>query len=340
VVAASQIAGCGWHDTYFRWDISIPHAVLGRLKALPHRGSLTRPGKALFAEPDRFGQWRHLLGSQYVLLVYTVEPKGGVIRRMEVQAHLGPSGEDDLCPVADFAARFEGLQKRMAMVGVLPPTDPRVVRVDPAVDVVYEDPRVGYAALEALRHARHPNGWYAEWQGPPPYTTVAIKSGRSIVGRAYCRNTKLRNGGERWGKIRFEREHRFDWARARPVEELAIEAAAAVYWGSVFGRGRPAGRVTRIEREVQTIKLIERVELGEITYQQFERMTGFLDAERLGLANRAYTLQQLRARRREARELGLSPTDTAFNALDVSLDEVLAVPRSAWQSDTALPAAA
>jgi hypothetical protein len=113
-MAGSRIVGAGWHDTYFRWDISDPQPVLGRLARLPHRGSMSRPGKALFAETDRFGKWQHLLGPQNVLLVYTVEPIAGVIRRMEVQAHLGSPGEDDLCPVSEFAHRYEGLQRRMA----------------------------------------------------------------------------------------------------------------------------------------------------------------------------------------------------------------------------------
>ena len=73
--------------------------------------------------------------------------------------------------------------------------------------------------LEALRFARWPGQWYAEWQGPPPYTTVAIKKGRNTVGRVYCGNTKLRNGGP-WGKLRFESEQRFAWKDARPLEEF------------------------------------------------------------------------------------------------------------------------
>lgn len=80
----------------------------------------------------------------------------------------------------------------------------------------------------------------------------------------YCRNTKLRNGEARWGKLRFASEHRFTWREARRLEDLRTETAAVVFWGSVFGRGRAAGKVTRIEREVQTMKLIERVQLGEI----------------------------------------------------------------------------
>ena len=58
--------------------------------------------------------------------------------------------------------------------------------------------------------------------------------------------------------LRFETEHRFPWRDARPLGELRQETSAAVYWGAVFGQGRAPGVVTRIEREVQTMKLIER----------------------------------------------------------------------------------
>jgi hypothetical protein len=150
---------------------------------------------------------------------------------------------------------------RMAMHGVLPPEDPVYLRVDPAVDVVYEDPADGHDVLEALRYARWPYRWYAEFQGAPPYTTVAIKSKTKIVGRVYCRNTKLRNGNPRWGKLRFEREQRFEWRDRRPLSELAREVTASTFWGSVFGYGAASGKVTRIEREAQTVKLVERVRL-------------------------------------------------------------------------------
>jgi hypothetical protein len=82
----------------------------------------------------------------------------------------------------------------MAVKGVLPPEDPVYVRVDPAVDVVYENPRDGWEVFEGLRYARWPYGWYAQFEGPPPHTTVSVKNGTKTVARAYCRNTKLRNG--------------------------------------------------------------------------------------------------------------------------------------------------
>jgi hypothetical protein len=329
-VSAAEVVGVGWHDTYFRWDISTPQRVVSRLEEMPGQGSLTRPGKKLYAERDRFGKWQHLLGPQNVLLSYTVHARDALIRRLEVQAHLGDTGEDDLCFATEFDSRWLKLQTFMAMIGVLPPEDPVCVRLDAAVDVVYPDPREGQQVLEALRYARWPGQWYAEFQGPPPHTTVAVKKGRNTIGRVYCRNTKLRNGQPRWGKLRFESEQRFTWREARPLEELRTDKAASVYWSAVFGQGQAAGTVTRIEREVQTMRLIERVQLGEITTAQFEQLTGFLDAERLGLTDRVYKPETARRRRTLAKELGVSPADAEIEALDVSLDELLDVPRSAW----------
>ena len=330
-MSSGEVVGVGWHDTYFRWDLSTPQRVVSRLEQLPGQGSLTRPGKKLYAERDRFGKWQHLLGPHNVLLSYTIEsPTHGLIRRLEAQTHLGDPGEDDLCAPREFSSRWERLQRLMAMIGVLPPEEPVYVRVDPAVDVRYSDPRDGQRVLEGLRYARWPHPWYAEWQGPPPYTTVAIKKRRHTIGRVYCRNTKLRNGGPRWGKLRFEREQLFAWRDQRPLSELENAAAAAVFWSSVFGQGTAAGRVTRIEREVQTMRLIERVQLGEITVAQFEQLTGFLDAERLGLTDRVYKPETARRRRSLARTLGVSPADAETTPLDVSLDELLEVPRSGW----------
>ena len=330
----AAVIAAGWHDTYFRWDLSTPQAVVERLAKLNAVGPpLSQPGRRLYAERDRFGKWRHLLGPQNVLISYTVDsPSHGQIRRLELQAHLGEPGENDLCRVDEFSRRWHRIQTFMAMVGVLPPESPSYVRADAGVDVRFNDPHDGWRLLEALRFARWPNRWHAEFQGPPPYTTVAIKNRTKTVGRAYCRNTKLRNGEPRWGKIRLEREQRFEWKDRREVGELAESRTASTFWGSVFGDGGPAGRVTRLEREVQTVKLSDRVRLGEITASQFEQLTGFLDAERLGLTDRIYKPETARRRRALARKLGISANEAMTDPLDEDLDGLPTVPRSAWGS--------
>jgi hypothetical protein len=107
----------------------------------------------------------------------------------------------------------------------------------------------------------------------------------------------------------------------------------------VFGYGAVSGKITRIEREAQTVKLIERVRLGEISTREFEQLTGFLDAERLGLTERVYNPETARRRRALARKIGVSATDAHSEPVDVSLDELLAVPRSAWSSERLATAA-
>jgi hypothetical protein len=330
-MSGAAVVAAGWHDTYFRWDLSTPQRVVARLEALPGQGTLKSPGRKLFAERDRFGKWQHLLGDRHVLITYTVDsPKCGLIRRLELQAHLGERGEDDLCRVDEFAPRWQRLQQRMGFMGVLPAEEPVCVRVDPAVDVNYPDPLEGQRVLEGLRYARWPRGWHAEYQGPPPYTTVAVKHRTRTVARAYCRNTKLKNGGPQWGKIRFEREQRFEWRQGRPLDELARIEAASTYWGTAFGLGTAPGSVKRIRREVQAVKLIEQVQLGDISTAQYEQLMGFLDAERLGLTDRIYSPETARRRRKLAASLGIAPADAELDELDVSLDELLHVPRSAW----------
>jgi hypothetical protein len=81
------------------------------------------------------------------------------------------------------------------------------------------------------------------------------------------------------------------------------------------------------------VKLIERVQLGEISTREYEQLTGFLDAERLGLIERVYNPETARRRRALARKIGVSATDAQSEPLDVSLDELLAVPRSAWGAE-------
>jgi hypothetical protein len=120
-----MVVGAGWHDVCVRWDISTPQAVVGRLNALPGQGNMRQPGKKLFAERDRFGKWQHALGPSHVLLAYVVDsPEYGLIRRLELQAHLVDEAEDDLCRPSEFPTRWEGVLTRMAMQGVLPPEDP------------------------------------------------------------------------------------------------------------------------------------------------------------------------------------------------------------------------
>lgn len=317
-----------------RWDISTPSAVVARLQELPGQGEMRSSGRSrkLLADRDAYGDWNHLLGHKFVAIVYsTMLRDERLVRRLEVQAHFGPEGIDNLCPVSEFPFHYQSLLERMALFGVLPPDDPRVVRVDPAVDMTYATPEDGQRVIEAIKSARWPNGWYTEYSGAPPYTTVYVKSrGGSVVARVYCRNTKERNDEPRFGRLRFEVQQRADWAHSFPVGALEVPVMAEAIWGAVFGSGRASGKVTRYRSEELAMNLIDRVRVGQLSYAQYERMNAYLMAERLGVVDQAYTPELARTRKREAKELGLSAADIETPELDESLDELLAPARSAW----------
>lgn len=330
----ASVRSYGYDDVTLKWDVSTPCRAMARLVELPGQGEIRSTGRSrkLLAERDSYGQWQHLLGDRIVALVHSVLLKDDrLVRRLEVQAHFGPDGIDNLCRVEDIGQRYHALIQRMALYGVLPPEDPRVVRIDPAVDMSYPNPEDGHRVLEAVKAARWPNGWYTEYAGSPPYTTVYVKSrGGSVKARVYCRNTKERNGEQRFGRLRFEVQQRFDWSAAHPVERLENPVFPQIVWESVFGVGKASGKVTRHGSEELAMNLIERVRLGEIGYAQYERMNAYLMAERLGVVDQAYTTELARTRRREAARLGLSAADVELPEFDESLDELLAPARSVW----------
>ena len=78
------------------------------------------------------------------------------------------------------------------------------------------------------------------------------------------------------------------------------------------------------------LTLTQRVRLSEMTPAQFERMSGFLDAERLGVAREIYSDRLYTARRKEARELGLSVNDVGEDPVDLDLGELLKPARDVW----------
>ena len=43
-MSSAEVVGSGWHDTYFRWDLSTPQRVVSRLEQLPGQGSLQTTG--------------------------------------------------------------------------------------------------------------------------------------------------------------------------------------------------------------------------------------------------------------------------------------------------------
>jgi hypothetical protein len=287
--------------------------LLERLNQRP--GVETKYGRML-GERTTFSGWTHLLGRSASFW----KPD---TRRLYVQAKLADPGE--LCPPEAAERRLGRFYEQMAVVGLESYEEPWVTRLDVAVDVECA-PDWGKSVLDGLAGARLSNGWRVTTAGQPRSTIYfRARAKDTILARAYCRNLKTREG-EPFGRIRLEASDRFKPLQVE-ARQLADPAFARLVWDGRYGS--VSVNVVRIERETQVVQLASMVELGELTYARAERMSFFLDAERLGVASRVYPQQVLSRRRAEAREIGLQGADA--ETVNVNLLDALAPFRSVWQ---------
>ena len=75
---------------------------------------------------------------------------------------------------------------------------------------------------------------------------------------------------------------------------------------------------------MQAVELARRVAAGYLRYAQGERLSMFLDLERLGLLSTYHSVTVLAARRREARALGWSANESGASELTVDVGELVA----------------
>lgn len=204
-----------------------------------------------------------------------------------------------------------------------------VTRVDVSVDLACA-PEDGKALLDGLEAARLPRGLRITVDGQPRSTIYfRPRVSDDVLARAYCRNLKTRTGLP-FGRIRLEAVQRFKPKQWRVDYCFEGNAAAAIIWEARYGRDQLDGRVTRLSREEQVLTLTQRVRVGQMTAAQFERMSGFLDAERLGVAREIYGDWLYAERRREARKLGLSANDVGQDPVDLDLGDLLRTAREVW----------
>jgi hypothetical protein len=296
----------GVDDVTLGFEMNGLRSSVARLDELP--GAQTPRGK-LLGHRTSWGQWAHFLGRSVALWKSDT-------KRLYVQAKLAPEGE--LCAPGDFMAAADGLVRHMENVGLASWERPWVTRVDVAVDATC-DPADGKLLLDGLEAARLPNGWRTSSAGTPR-STVYFRAARSekVVGRAYCRNLKLRRG-DAFGLIRLEAQQRWG-PRATTLTTVGSPAFLAHLWRSRFGE--LASRVVRLPVEVQAMELGRRMARGELRHGEAERLHLFLSLERLGIGAESYPRPIYAARRREAAKLGYGANDAA-GALEVELGDLL-----------------
>lgn len=250
--------------------------------------------------------------------------------RLFVQAKLAEPGH--LVRPVEVGAAVQDLLTRMAVVGIEPYGEPWLTRVDVAVDLRCE-PSSGKALIDALGAARLTHGNRVEMIGNPK-STVYFKpaKGRGVLARSYCRNL-LTGQGEAFGWIRLEAQTRTPKGARWPLAVVESPEFLHGLWAARYGHGNLSGTVKRIAREVQTVTLADLCKAGQIGYAQMERLSTFLDLERLGIARTTYPPSIYAARKREARDLGFAPNDDGEPMVtSVELDALLAPARVAWSA--------
>jgi hypothetical protein len=267
------------------------------------------------------GKFENLLGRSYAAFKSDTS-------RLYIQWK--PVVEGELLRPEDFECEFHGLEQRMAVVGLESFERAWVTRVDVSVDLECS-PADGKALLDALEAARLPGGKRVTVDGQPRSTVYfRPRASDDVLARAYCRNLKTR-AGEPFGRIRLEAVQRF-----KPKEWwvdfcFTGKAAASLVWDNRYGGAQLSGRITRLSREHQVLQLAEKVVSRNLTSGQFERMSAFLDAERLGVARAVYNERQYGERRREARRLSLAVNEPGKEPLDLDLDDLLQAARNVWK---------
>jgi hypothetical protein len=313
------VASFGYDDVSLGFDLEGSALSLARVREMSGREFGT--SKRLGHEAS-WGKFENLLGRSYATFKSDTN-------RLYVQWK--PADEGELLLPADFEARFRDLERRLAVVGIESYERVWVTRLDVSVDLVCA-PEDGKALLDGLEAARLPRGQRITVDGQPRSTVYfRPRASDDVLARAYCRNLKTRSGAP-FGRIRLEAVQRF-----KPREWwvdfcFSGRVAAALIWEGRYGGEQVDGRVTRLSREVQVLTLTQRVRLGEMTAAQFERMSGFLDAERLGVAREIYSDRLYSERRREARQLGLSVNDVGHDPVDLDLGELLRPARGVWDA--------
>jgi hypothetical protein len=314
---AYTVAGYGYDDVSLGFDLE--GSAVSLRKVAETDGRVFGVTKRLGRE-GAFGKFENLLDRCFMLFKSDT-------KRLYVQWK--PAGAGELLKPAHFEKEFRYLEERLAVVGIETYERVWITRLDVSVDLVCA-PEDGKALLDGLQASRLPRGQRITVDGQPRSTVYfRPRASDDVLARAYCRNLKTKTGLP-FGKIRLEAVHRF-----KPKEWWADfcftgNAAAAIIWEQRYGKDQVDGRVTRLSREEQVLTLTQRVRLSEMTPAQFERMSGFLDAERLGVAREIYSDRLYTARRKEARELGLSVNDVGEDPVDLDLGELLKPARDVW----------
>lgn len=305
---------------------------LGKLQALAEQGREAFGGVVLDYEGS-YGKRYGICAPHY--LRWHSDSRRLYVQLKRLGGAFGLVGTGNLSAAVTVA-----LMRDLGGVGLYSYEPIRVARVDVAVDLQFADRVLGKRFLDALHSASYSGGLTGRLEYP---TTVNVRRPRrtrklgKLVARSYCRGSLHPELCEPYEVIRLERERHFT-GRDRPNLEALTPGYLESIWLEVYGGVGNGERLATVPMEELTMTLLERVKAGEMGVAQAERVRFFLELDRLGVARSYYSDSQYRARKAEARELGITTEDALVTALDVELGELLRVAASGLEPGEAVPA--
>lgn len=237
----------------------------------------------------------------------------------------GRADRSGLTDPADLAAVQGRLLDGLEVLGLPRGRDGGVGRLDGTVGVVLGSAPEASATLAGLAALDVPR-MKPVVHGKPAQTVYLEGAATSKkFGRIYRKDIESPDSPP-W-HLRFEDQRRYTRETRRAVENLEP--------GQAFQRrfeamARSAHGVKAVSVPVLQRELAERVNSGDVTRQQAERLAGFLLLEQSGA--RSASRWTANRRRREVRDHGLVLADDFFEPVEVDLGPTLEAALAAWDA--------
>lgn len=206
--------------------------------------------------------------------------------------------------------------------------DAGVGRADATVTLRYSDRRQGMAVLSGVAALTLPRSMPVVYGKPPQ--TVYFAGHRTAARKARVYDKGLESAVAPPGElVRFENQVRYSKRLRRPVQDVDLAHVRSRFQARFTPLARSAAGLTVASLPVIAARVAERIEAGEMRYQEAERLLGFMALHSAGPA-RGLPGRTMRRRRRELAEQGLVLADEFFEPVEVDLGETLESVLEAW----------
>jgi len=236
----------------------------------------------------------------------------------------GHPAVEGLASPAVLSEAHDRLLEQLEVAGLPRGRDAGLARVDSTVTLATERAGEVPAALAGLAALDVPR-MKPVVHGKPPQTVYfeGARTSRKYA-RAYdkAEETRALVPG---GLLRFEDQRRFTKETRRSVGNVEPGADFERRFAEM---ARSAEGVKAMSYPVLSREVAERLNGGELTHRQAERILGFLSVRQAG--GTRYPNRTANRRRRELRDLGLVIADDFFEPVSVDLGETLEAALSAW----------